>query len=101
MVMTCDEKLNRNIYSEAILENAKIPGLMNYEIRDVDGEQTLYYKLVYRTSLKQVLGDVKLTFDLLETMISSMVDVIKQTEEYLLDSGSIICKSEYVFIDIQ
>lgn len=100
MVMTCDEKLNRNIYSEAILENAKIPGLMNYEIRDVDGEQTLYYKLVYRTSLKQVLGDVKLTFDLLETMISSMVDVIKQTEEYLLDSGSIIWKSEYVFIEI-
>ena len=100
MVISCDEKLDRNVYSEAILEYAKIPGLMNYEIRDVDGEQTLYYRLQYRTSLKQVLGDLKLTFELMETMISSMVDVVKQTEEYLLDCNAILWKSEYIFIEI-
>lgn len=100
MVISCDEKLDRNIYGEAILEHAKIPGLMNYEIRDVDGEQTLYYRLQYRTSLKQVLGDLKLTFELVEAMISSMVNVVKQTEEYLLDSNAILWKSEYIFIEI-
>lgn len=100
MVMRCAEKLDRNTYGEVILEHAKIPGLMNYEIREMDGEQTLYYRLNYRTSLKQVLGDLKLTSELVEGMISSIVNVVKQTEEYLLDANAILWKSEYIFIEI-
>lgn len=100
MVMQCVEKLDRNAYGEVLLEHAKIPGLMNYEIRELDGEQTLYYRLNYRTSLKQVLGDLKLTLELVEGMISSIVNVVKQTEEYLLDANAILWKSEYTFIEI-
>lgn len=100
MVVPCVVELDRNSYGEEILEQVKIPGLMNYEIREIDGEQTLYYRLKYRTSLKQVLGDLKMTFELVKNMLSSIVDVLKQTEEYLLDSDAIIWKSEYIFVEV-
>lgn len=100
MVVPCAKQLDRISYIEMVLEYAQIPGFMNYEIREIDGKQSLYYRLQYRTSLKHVLGSLNVTMELMEVMIDSIVQVIKQTEEYLLDLHSILWKSEAVFIDV-
>ncbi len=100
MVIPCAKQLNRTYYGEMVLEYAHVPGFMNYEIREIDGKQSLYYKLQYRTSLKQVLDSLNVTKELMETMIDSIVQVMKQTEEYLLDIHFILWKSEAIFIDV-
>ncbi len=99
MVISCTEQLDRTSYGEIVLENVQIPGFMNYEIREIDGKQSLYYKLQYRTSLKHVSGNLHITMELMKVMIDSIVRVIQQTEEYLLDLHAILWRDEAVFID--
>ena len=100
MVIPCKEQLERTSYGEIVLENARIPGFMNYEIREIDGKQSLYYKLQYNTSLKHVSDNLHITKEIMEAMIASIVEVIQQTEEYLLDIQSIIWRSDAVFINV-
>lgn len=100
MVIPCVGRLDRNSYGDSLLEHVKVSEFMRYEIREVNGEQTLYYQLQYRTSLRQVLGNLVLTFELMKALISSIVEVIKRTEEYLLDVNCILWKPESIFIEV-
>ncbi len=100
MVVACNGYLERNTYRTSVLEYAEITGFMNYEIREVDGNQILYYKLKYKTSLNHVLGEIKLTYYVVKNMIRSIADIMKQTEEYLLDSKCILWNCEYIFVDV-
>lgn len=100
MVMPCEQKLDRDSYNDMALEMVDIPQFMNYEIREIDGEQVLYYKLKYKTSVKQVLGDLELTSEKVHYMIYSIAEAIRQTECYLLNIDNIIWKSNCTFIEV-
>lgn len=100
MVMSCQRKIDKDTYGVIVLELADIPKFMNCEIREIDGEQLLYYKLKYKTSLKQVLGEMVLTYEKVKHMLCSIVDAIKETEDYLLNPDSILWKSDCTFIEV-
>ncbi len=100
MVIDCPEWLERTSYGDMLLESTKVDGFMNYEIRELDGRQSIYYQLKYRTSLKQVLGDLELDYEKVDNIIKSIVGVLEKTEEYLLCSDCIIWNSEYIFVEV-
>lgn len=100
MVICCERQLDRNAYKNTVLEHAEIAGFMNYEIREVDGEQTLYYRLRYKTPLSHVLHEIELTYEIVKNMVKSIADIMKQTEEYLLDANYILWSSDYIFMEV-
>ena len=100
MVISANQRLNRMFYKDSVLEFAQVPNFLNYEIREMDGEQTLYYRLKYRTSLKQVLDDVSFTLDKVKNMVCCMVYALQQAENFLLNPDCIVWKSDCTFIEV-
>ncbi len=100
LVVPCREKIMRNRYRCTVLEQVNIPCFLNYSIRELNGEQCIYYKMSYRITLKQILGDLRLSYDFVKEMVGSIVDVITQVREYLLDINEVIWKIDAVFVEV-
>ncbi len=100
LVVPCKEKIMRNRYRCVVLEQLSIPCFLNYSIRELNGEQRIYYRMSYRVTLKQILGDIQLGYDFVKAMIGSIVDAITQVEEYLLDINDIIWKTDAIFVEV-
>jgi len=99
MLLECDQWLDRNSYENMALEMSDIPGFMSYEIRETDGAQILYYRLKHRTVLGQIIENNRFTFDIVQEMINSIIEVIKQAQEYLLNTENIIWNKDVIFVD--
>lgn len=100
MLLPCNAPIKRDSYETTLLELVDLSGLMQYEIRVVDEVSVLYYKLKYRTSLKQVLGDMKFTLEKMHCIIRSIVEVLYQTESYLLNPDYILWRSDTTFVEV-
>lgn len=100
MVISQVEEVEQDSYANSLLTVVEIPQFMNYEVRETDGVQSIYYKLKYQTVLRQVLGDLSLTRSRLEYMLRSIVHVLRQTEEYLLCQENILWNSSNIFIEV-
>lgn len=100
MTIACEAVLNRTSYEVVMLELEQIPGLMQYEIRVLDGKTVVYYRLHYRTALKQILGDIRLDIEKVSYMIESIIDVLCQVENYLLNPDFIVWRSDAIFVEL-
>lgn len=100
MVLMNAKDVVEDSYANTLLTVVEVPSFMNYEIREMNGVQNIYYKLKFRTSLKQVLGDWTLTRRRLEYMLQSIVDVLRHAEEYLLCQENILWNSSHIFIEV-
>lgn len=100
MLLFCDMVVDRNTYSSTLLELIDVPGFMKYDIRVLDDQSVFYYKLRYRTSLKQVLGDIQLTIEKMERVLGSIVEVLYQTENYLLNPEYVMWRSDTTFVEV-
>ena len=100
MVLSNAKNIDGDSYANTLLTMVEVTHFMNYEIREMDGVRNLYYRLKYRTSLKQVLGNLSLTRSRLECMLQSIVNVLRQAEEYLLCQENILWNSNNIFIDV-
>ncbi len=100
MLLSCDGVVDRNAYATSLLELVDIPIFMRYDIRVIDDRSVIHYKLKYRTSLKQVLGDVRFTMEKMSNVILSIVEVLCETENYLLNPECVMWRSDTTFIEI-
>ena len=100
MLLSSDMVVDRNTYSSTLLELVDVPGFMKYDIRVLDDQSVFYYKLRYRTSLKQVLGDIQLTIEKMERVLGSIVEVLYQTENYLLNPEYVMWRSDTTFVEV-
>ncbi len=100
MLLPSDTVVDRNTYATTLLEIVDVPGFMKYDIRVLDDQSVFYYKLRYRTSLKQVLGDIQLTIEKMERVLGSIVEVLYQTENYLLNPEYVMWRSDTTFVEV-
>lgn len=90
-----------NNYSNQLLQFHSVPGLMSYEIRTLNNKNYIYYKLKYKTSLKAVGDYIRLQETTVLNMIDSIVNIIQNTKDYLLDINHIIWSFDYIFVDVE
>lgn len=100
LVVSCREKIIRDCYRCVVLEHNHVPCFLNYHIRELNGVQSVYYEMSYRITLKQILGDLRLDYDFVKQMMGSIVDVITQVREYLLDINEVVWKVDAVFVEV-
>lgn len=98
MVMPCEYGLEEG-YQSCLLKYHAVPYFLQYEVRELDGEQSLYYRLKYRTTLRSVLGHLQLNRIRLENMAASIVGVMEMAEEYLLEQDGIIWRTDRIFLE--
>lgn len=98
MVMPCEYELEEN-YQSCLLQYHQVPHFLPYEIRQMDRQQCVYYKLKYKTTLKSVLGHLRLTFDRLQNMAASIIGAMEMVEEYLLEQDGIVWSTDQIFLE--
>lgn len=98
MVMPCEYELEEN-YQSCLLQYHQVPHFLPYEIRQMDRQQCVYYKLKYKTTLKSVLGHLRLTFDRLLNMAASIIGAMEMVEEYLLEQDGIVWSTDQIFLE--
>ena len=87
-------------YEENLFRNQNIPFFMPCEIRQINGQASVYYRLTFRTSLEQALGNISFTPEKLNNIMRSIVGALEVCEDYLLLPDNIMWDTDKVFIDI-
>lgn len=98
MCLSCRELETKN-YENQLLQFHSVPIFLPYEIRELNLECEVYYRLNYRTTLKDVLGHLQLDLERVKNMVKSIVCAMETVDNYLLSMDQILWKSEYIFVE--
>lgn len=98
MVMDCEESWETG-YQSNLFQYHAVPYFLPFEIREVNGLPSVYYRLTYRTTVQSVEGHLPFTLDRLRNMVESIIGVIETTEEYLLEPDRILWRTDCVFLE--
>ena len=99
MVVPCNDRIDTG-YKSRMVQHCPIPYYSQYEIREFNGKQVLYYRLKYHTTVKTVMDHLPFTLSQVKNMIISIIGVIEVTEDYLLYFDAIVWRTDRVFIDV-
>lgn len=86
-------------YQSNLFQYHKVPCFLQYEIREMNGNTALYYRLQYRTTMQSVIGHLPFTLEKLKNMVTSIVEAMEMIEEYLLDLEGILWQTDKVFLE--
>lgn len=98
MVIPCEKRMQGG-YSQRLLQYHSIPYILPCECRIMDGQQMLYYKLQYRTTLKTILPYLPLNKRQVINMLRSIAGVLEAADEYLLDAEGLIWRTDCIFVE--
>lgn len=88
-------------YCNQLFQYHKVPGFLNYRLKEINNQQYLYYRLQFKTSLAFVKEYLSFHEEMVEEMVQSIVRAIQTTKEYLLSYDCIIWSTDYVFVNIE
>lgn len=99
MIIKANTKDQDSKYSAKMLMNNVIPGMLNTELRFLDCLELYYYDITAKRNLKAVYEGKTLDYLLSKTLIDKMLQIIENSQEYLLVEHDFIIQPEYMFFD--
>lgn len=88
-------------YENQLFQYHDVPYFLSYEIRTMNGQSSLYYRLQWHTSLYSVMGHLPFTYERVYRMVESVIDAICVLDDYLLEPDGIVWDSRAVFMDVE
>ncbi len=98
MVVDCKEPWDTG-YQSNLFQYHRVPYFLPFEIREVDGLFSVYYRLHYRTTVRSVEGHLPFTLNRLKNMVKSIIGVLETAEEYLLEPEGILWRTDSIFLE--
>lgn len=98
MVIHSEMKWN-DTYTMRMISGNKIPGLLEFQEKQLDGVSMFYYDITSKQPLIRLLERRKMAGNEIHTLVSDLILVLKRMERYLLDEQRICLKAEYIYID--
>ena len=86
-------------YTLRMISGNKIPGLLGFQEKWLDGTPMYYYDITSKQPLSRLTERRKITGSELRTLISDFILVLKQMERFLLDEQRICLNPECIYID--
>ncbi len=88
-------------YVNYLFQYEKVPNFLQYELRTVDDQHKIYYRLQYKNSLQSVREILSFKETGLYEIIDSIIGVLETARDYLLDCNHIIWSMECIFIEVE
>lgn len=85
-------------YRIKMLESNRIPGLLSFYSKEVDGEVEFYYEISSRQPLSRILEIRTITEEELRKLFFMIAAVLKRMESYLLEERQILLEAEYIYV---
>ena len=86
-------------YTIQMIRGNKIPGLLPFYEKNLDGVTRYYYDITSKQPLVRVLEHRKITGEELYQLISDLICLLKQLERYLLDEGQIYLDPVSIYVE--
>ena len=88
-----------DMYTLRMISGNKIPGLLEFQEKWLDGTPMYYYDITSKQPLSRLAERRKITGPELRTLISDFILVLKQMERFLLDEQRICLNPECIYMD--
>ena len=88
-----------DMYTLRMISGNKIPGLLGFQEKWLDGTPMYYYDITSKQPLSRLAERRKITGPELRTLISDFILVLKQMERFLLDEQRICLNPECIYMD--
>ena len=98
MVVRSEPGMN-DIYTTRMLSGNKIPGLLGFQEKWLDGTSLFYYDITSKQPLSLLTERRKMKADEIRTLISDLILVLRQMERFLLDEQRICLEPDYIYIE--
>ncbi len=86
-------------YTVRMLSGNKIPGLLEFQEKQINGTVRYYYDITSKQPLGRTLEHRSLTEQEVRALISSLLCALKQMERFLLDTDQICIQPEYIYLE--
>lgn len=88
-------------YQECMLERNKIEGLLSCQVRYVDNKKQYYYEISSKQPLCHMYSVRKMRYEEFAGLVYAIEAVIRETENYLLDSSSLLLTADMIYWDLE
>jgi hypothetical protein len=94
----CDVELSGN-YEEKMLINNNLENIPTAEIREIDNEKSIFYKIDGLCVLSTRYGRCVPDRNEIDSLIADLIDCIREIKEYLLNPDGLVINSGYILYD--
>lgn len=82
-----------------MLMNNRIKGLLECEIRIIDGQEKFLYEISSKQPISRIYERTKLDYDTLISILRGIAGAVESAGEYLLDTRHFILQPEYMYMN--
>lgn len=86
-------------YQIAMLRENKIPGILETDVRYIDGRCHYYYDISGKVSLKTRYEKRRLCNEDMKQFVAALLRTIPMLQKYMLDSNYLLLQPEYIFYE--
>ena len=91
--------LDPDSYQVRMLTGNSVPSILNCRIVNVDDEYLLYFDITSKQKLTTLFEDRQLDYEELFHILSEVISVMEQMEEFLLKAEQLLLDPEYIYLD--
>ena len=84
-----------------MLMNNKIAGILECEIRVIDGCEKFLYEISSRQPISRIYERAKIDYDALISILRGIVRSVESAKEYLLDTRHFILQPDYMYMNAE
>lgn len=84
-------------YQVRMIRENHVEGLLDMDIRRLNGEEEFYYDITGRQSLANLFGKRQMSYTDIRGILSSIYSLMEETRRYLVEINRVIFDAEYCF----
>ena len=98
LILENEEGQESGFQQKMVLHN-KLPGLLEVERRQIDESFKYYYDVTNKISLREIFSKSEISAKKIEFIISSIIKIIQDAMEFLLEQDNFILLPDYIYLD--
>lgn len=92
---------NSNNYQLTMLTENHIPGVLDFEKRQIDDRIYYYYDISGKQTVKSVFAKRMLSYEDIKTILLELHSIIQQTNSYLIHKNYMVLDPAYMYCDYE
>ena len=85
-------------YGMKMLQNNKMQGMLEVQIKTIDNEKKYYYNITKQSSLEHLLETKQVSLELIETILVQIFQVIETAKDFLLDERNLALETKMIYL---
>ena len=99
LVLEDADRIDMESYDVRLLMGNHVLGLLQCIAQTIDGKEFLHYEITGKQSLASVYEHQKMKREDLQLLFDSLVKIIEEMQDFLLDASGLLLEPEYIYLD--